>query len=422
MREGTGASRELSESFAVTSQVPIAPLSRTQLVQSSAILGVNTLAAGALGFLFWTIAARALPAAEVGRASAYTAALGLAVALAAFGLPEALIRYLPHTRAPRTLARRAAGITSITGLLCGVGFLLTPASSAIPLPAGLPIATGLVVSLLANGLTNAILLAYRSPASILAGSILTGVTKCASLILAMNAETAIAAFGIGTLAGLGLTTFMAMRAVPSEQAGVATPTAIQWFALGNWVSNIASLLPMSLAPSLLLVRGGAEMAAYGAMPLLFLSLLNLPSSVVARTMFAEASRHPSRLNALAWRAAILALTGTFVISVGTLLFAELVLNLFGRAYAQEGAQLLRLLAVASLIAVPNYFIDTVLNVRRDVSGYVIVNVGGSVAIGALLLASVSDLLSLGFAWLIGQAVYLLIACLVLALRRGRANE
>lgn len=396
--------------------------SRSQLVRSSAVLGVNTLAAGALGFLFWSIAARALPAAEVGRASAYTAALGLAVALAAFGLPEALIRYLPHTRTPRALASRAAAITLLSGMLCGAGFLLTPASAVIPLPAGLLVATGLVVALLANGLTNAILLAYRSPAAILAGSVLTGITKCLALIVAVNAETAIAAFGVGTFAGLALTTLMAIRVVPSEQTGVATPAAIQQFAVGNWVSSIASLLPMALAPSLLLVRGGAEMAAYGAMPLLFLSLLNLPSSVVARTMFAEASRHPSKLNALAWRAALLALCGTAVTSGGTLLFADLVLNLFGREYAQEGAQLLRLLALASLIAVPNYFIDTFLNVRRDVAGYVVVNVGGSAAIGLLLLASVSDLESLGTAWVIGQSAYLLIACLVLVRRRGSAHE
>ena len=397
-------------------------LSRIQLVRSSAILGVNTLAAGALGFLFWSIAARTLPAAEVGRASAYTAALGLAVALAAFGLPEALIRYLPHTRAPRALARRAAGITLLSGLLCGVGFLLTPASSVIPLPAGLLVATGLVVALLANGLTNAILLAYRSPASILVGSILTGIAKCVSLIFAMNAETAIAAFGIGIFVGLCFTTLIALRVVPSEQIDVSTPSSIRRFAIGNWASSIASLLPMALAPSLLLVRGGAEMAAYGAMPLLFLSLLNLPSSVVARTMFAEASRHPSKLNALAWRAALLALCGTIATSGGTLLFADVVLNLFGREYAQEGAPLLRLLACASLIAVPNYFIDTVLNVRRDVAGHVFANIGGSAAIGALLLASVSDLQSLGAAWVMGQAAYLFIACLVLVRRRGLVHE
>jgi len=51
-----------------------------------------------------------------------------------------------------------------------------------------------------------------------------------------------------------------------------------------------------------------------------------------------------------------------------------------------------------------------------------VNVGGSIVIGVLLLVSVSDLQSLGTAWLIGQSAYLLIACLVMVSRRGRAYE
>jgi O-antigen/teichoic acid export membrane protein len=388
------------------------------LARTSALLGINTLVAGGLGFLFWAIAARSLPAAEVGRASAYTAGIGLLVALAALGLPETLIRHLPHSRTPRLLVGRMASLSIAVGVLAGAAFLAVPAAGAVPLPLGLPIAIGITVALLLLGLANATLLAERRAPAIVAGSLATGVAKCAALLFAVNATGAVTAYGVGALVGVGVAATVAYRGLPRRAVGsdgVRLP--LRGYALSNWAGGAASLLPLALAPSLLLERGGPEAAAYAAIPLLLLTFLTLPPAVVARTLFAEASRHPERTGHLARRGLVLAGAGSLCALAGAILFAPLVLSAFGTAYAAEGAPLLVLLAVASLVAVPNYFIDVVFNVRRDTTGFAVVNIAGSAAVAAALLLLARDPISLGVAWIVGQTGYLAIAVAALLYRR-----
>jgi O-antigen/teichoic acid export membrane protein len=388
------------------------------LARTSALLGINTLTAGGLGFLFWTIAARSLPAAEVGRASAYTAGIGLLVALAALGLPETLIRHLPHSRTPRALVGRMAALSAGVGALAGVAFLAVPAAAAVPLPLGLPVAIGITVSLLLLGLANATLLAERRAPVIVAGSLATGIAKCAALLFALDASGAVAAYGVGALAGVAVAAAVAYRGLPRRAEGAdGDGLPLRGYALSNWAGGAASLLPLALAPSLLLERGGPEAAAYAAIPLLLLTFLTLPPAVVARTLFAEASRHPERTGPLARRGLVLAAAGSLCALAGAALFAPLVLSVFGEAYAAQGAPLLVLLAVASLVAVPNYFIDVVLNVRRDTAGYAVVNIAGSGALALALVLLARDPLSLGVAWIAGQAAYLAIAVAALLYRR-----
>jgi O-antigen/teichoic acid export membrane protein len=301
--------------------------------------------------------------------------------------------------------------------MAGVLFLFVPASQAIPLPLGLFAAIGITVASLLLGIANATLLSERRPGVIFIGSLLAGITKCAALLLALSAAGVIGAYGVGAVVGMAVAPLIAYRNLPSGRENASEQPSMRRYAFANWISNIGSLLPPAIVPSLLLVRGGAELAAYGAMPLLLLSFLNLPASVVARSVFAEASRNPERLSALVRRGLLLAIAGSGLGFIGAALFGEVVLSLFGRGYAQEGAPLLMLLAAASFVAVPNYFIDTVLNVRRDAIGYAFVNIAGSIAVAGAVLLLAQDLPSLGIAWMFGQATYLTIGLLVLVSRR-----
>lgn len=397
---------------------PLRRLLALPLARTSALLGMNTLLAGGLGFLFWAIAARTLPADEVGRTSVYTAGVGLVVALAALGLPETLIRHLPHSRTPRRLAGRMARLSIVAGGIAGALYALSPAASVLPLPLRLFFTIGIIVALLLLGLTNATLLAERRPVAILAGSLATGIVKCATLLVALDATSAIGAYGAGAVVGLLLAAAIASRGLPAHLPNTdERDPSWRTYALSNWVSGAASLLPLAIAPSLLLARSGAESAAYVAIPLLLLTFLTLPPAVVARTLFAEASRHPERTGALARRGLLLATAGSLAALLAAIVAGPLMLSIFGSDYAREGATLLVLLAVASLIAVPNYFIDAVLNIRRDTVGYAFVNVAGSGAITLAILLLTDSPVSLGVAWIVGQVAYLTIAGATLLTRR-----
>jgi O-antigen/teichoic acid export membrane protein len=309
-------------------------------------------------------------------------------------------------------------VSLVAGSIGGLVYALLPASTILaPLLRPL-VGAGIIVALLFLGLANAVLLAERRPAAILAGSLAAGLVKCVAIVLVLDAAGAIAAYAAGAIAGLALAASVAARGLPARSEardGVELP--LRGYALANWVSGAASLLPLALAPSLLLTRSGAETAAYAAIPLLLLTFLTLPPAVVARTLFAEASRHPERTGALTRRGLLLAFAGSSAALLGSVIAGPLVLSVFGADYAAEGSELLLLLAVASLIAVPNYFIDAVLNVRRDTTGYAVVNVAGSGAVALAVLLLTYDLVSLGTAWIAGQAAYLAIAGATLLYRR-----
>lgn len=103
--------------------------------------------------------------------------------------------------------------------------------------------------------------------------------------------------------------------------------------------------------------------------------------------------------------------------------APWVLGWFGPAYAAHSTTLLRLLALAAFISAPNFLADTVLNVRRDVSGYAWANVLGSCAcLGAVIVVIPGSPTAVGWAWVVGQAAYGVISCSLVILRRHRGDR
>jgi O-antigen/teichoic acid export membrane protein len=113
---------------------------------------------------------------------------------------------------------------------------------------------------------------------------------------------------------------------------------------------------------------------------------------------------------------------TAVSSAVVAIAAPFVLGWFGPAYAAHSTTLLRLLALSAFISAPNFLADTVLNVRRDVSGYAWANVLGSCAcLGAIIVVIPGSPTAIGWAWVVGQAAYGAISCTLVVLRRHRGD-
>src|SRR5580693_1284488 len=72
-------------------------------------------ATSAIGFVFWTLAARTYPASTVGVFSGVTSGVGLLAAIAALGLPNTMIRHVTGVDNPRELVVVAVAVIATVG-------------------------------------------------------------------------------------------------------------------------------------------------------------------------------------------------------------------------------------------------------------------------------------------------------------------
>jgi O-antigen/teichoic acid export membrane protein len=400
---------------------------REPLVRGGMLLAASALATGGAGLVFWSLAARTQDPAAVGAASAMLSAASRAAAVASLGMPDALVRFLPGAPSQTALRRGALSAVIAAAAVAGALLGLTPAAALVGGPAA-GAATGVVLAILLAcwPVSTAVLAGIRRTGLVFAASSVSGAAKVASLAAlvlagASGALPVIIAAAAGTAAATAVALWLGRRLLatgagwPGLRAALAP---VAGFAAANLAGSAASLVPAAVAPSLLLVRAGPEAAAFAAVPMLLLTLLNLAPANLARSLFIEGSHTPGDASRLARRTLALLLAVEAVIAAAVIVLAPVILAVIGgERYAAEGTVLLRLLAVAAVIAVPNWVIDTLLNIRRDRAGYAIANVGGSAALLFALLMSADSVTGLGVAWIAGQSGYLLVAGSVLLYRR-----
>ncbi|GAA3156583.1 hypothetical protein GCM10010466_54310 [Planomonospora alba] len=347
------------------------------LLRNAYSLIVNAGAAGLLGLAYWTVAARFYSDADYGRGFALISAMRLLSALTAFGLTGALTRFLPEGgRATGRLvaaaylagggaAAAATGVFLATLPVWGANFggLAHPAPAAWFLLA--------VVLWCVFTLQDVVLTALgRAPWVPLIG-VAVGVAKLVLLVV-------LAPSFPGTGIFLAWTIPVAVTVVPvsiaifnrlaPRAAGLGAHRAppplrrIGGFLAGDFPGTLLILASVYLVPAL--VAGGvdARMAGYYGAAVTLVGVFDMLALNMAISLTIEGAADPA---ALAGRCR-LALRRTMMLLVPavavTALAAPLVLGLgWGASYAEHGADVLRLLAVAS---VPHALIEIYLGVLR----------------------------------------------------------
>jgi len=406
----------------------VTPLSRLRgalrhaadpLLRNSFLLAVNVVAGSAAGFLYWTFAARNYAPGAVGAAGAITSLLPLVTTCASLGLTELIIRHYAGESDRLALLRRSTlTAVSAAALLATLWWGLADGRRPLAEVADGAHSYGLllaaVVATTAGMFTTATWIASRRPAYALAETVAGSVTRIAALLALREHGAAgiLLSFALGAAASAltgGLLIAVVLR--PRGAAAKKRLAAGQRnFALVNWASALVSLSPRAAAVTLIVWRAGTEAAAWVTIPLMTLPMLTIVPSVLGRSLFAEASHEPSRLPRILRKAILVALVATSVGMVLVLLLAPTFLGIFGDGYVTESSTLLRLLAVASVVAAPNYMLDVALNVSGHRSGFLVTNVVGTGAFLVLLvLLSPFGPAGIGAAWIAGQGCYLLTA-------------
>jgi O-antigen/teichoic acid export membrane protein len=359
------------------------------LFKNSYFLMANTAVTSIFGFIFLIVVARSFETADVGLASALIAALGLLSILSNLGLGIGLIRFLP-------------GAKDNGNSMINTCFTLSGLASVV-----------IAIIFLAG-------LEFWSPALL---PVLQHPTFFASFIL----------FAIvWALNPLISCTFLAKRSTDAGMAmSVALLIAIFWFlpkiqqgyfplcivrrdvlneishySGGNYIARIFLESSSLVLPLMVINILGAELSAYFCIAWSVTAILMVIPTSIFNSLFAEGSNEKETLLANTKKSLKLLLLLLLPAILILLVIADKVLLLFGQAYSQNGALLLRIIAVSIIPYSINYLYITIARVKMDIRGVIKV----SVAITCLTLGLCYFLMlnmglpGIGVGWLAGQSI------------------
>jgi len=407
---------------------------RRHLERNALYLMAGTVLTAGVGMVFWVAAARYYPTAEVGRASAVISTATFLGNLSHLNLGNVYARFLPAAgRRTRHLVTRGLLMTGGIGLLVGAGFVLlwqgdvlfASDAEAAFFPLAVAVLTVFTVQ-------DFVLLGLRSaswiPIENLAFSIgklvlliaLAFVVPEGGLVIAWVVPAAVAVAVVQVL--------IHRRLLPKRMDGVGADRlppvrGLVGYASAEFATGVmAHVIPMIL-PLIILHELGAEENAYFAIPWVINSALNMLTWNIATSFVVEASTDEEQTQALTRRSLRLGLLVGGSGALGLLVFAPLILHVFGGEYASEGVELLRIMALAEPFCIITTVYSGVLRVRRQAGRVVVVQgfIAASIVTLTVLLIPTMGINGAGVAYLLaeGTAGLVLLIPLIRSLRHRK---
>ncbi|WP_299034117.1 hypothetical protein [uncultured Pseudokineococcus sp.] len=397
-----------------------------------------------LGLLFWALAARSFTVEAVGVAGASVAAMSLIGALGTVGLGTLLISRIPQTDqgSRRVLVRTALAVAGGAATLLAVVVPLVAihvvGAQALEQVAGGPgraalfaVGTGLMA--VAIVVDQAVLVLGSGAIQLQRNAVASAVKVLALLALAalgaQDGMAVFAAWAVGTLVSLPVVAWRTRggRALESGRR-LLDPSSLRGLgraAAGHHALNTTLQAPLQLLPVLVVVLLSTGDNGLFSTALQLTGFVFALPYALAVGLFAAAENDPRQVLSK-MRVTIPLGLGVSALAVLALLpLAPLVLSLFGEVYADEGADVLRLLVLAGMpFVVKDHFVAL-----RRTQGRTLGATGVLLAFSAVELlaaaagARAGGLEGLVVAWLV--VVYVQAVVLVLPLwsaaRRARAG-
>lgn len=374
-----------------------------------------------LGVGFWALAAHSYSARVVGLNAAAISAMTLVAEACTLGLSAVLVRYLPVAGgSTRRLVSRSYVLTISLALIFG---LLAALTTGIWSPKLGFLGGGgwLIGFVLATGATtiftlqDSVLTGLRAAKWIPLENSLYALAKLLLLVVLASTLTGSGPFVAWTaplaFAVVIVNYLIFKRLIPSVSSeGTLDRSKLLSMATGNYAGKLFTLAGNLYMPILVANRVSAADAAYFYVPWMVSLAIELIALNVMTSLTVEAASDMDKLRELSRRA--LRQTLRLVIPVAALaaIVAPWALLIFGKEYADEGASLLRLLALGM---VPNAIVTLGISVARiEHKGRIVVAVQGAHCV-AVLVASALLLPSLGidavgYVWTASQTALALV--------------
>ena len=342
---------------------------------SASLVGTQALTS-VLGLAFWAVAARQFAAGDVGVAGAAIAMMMLLGSLGSLGFGTLLIARLPHTAAAdrRVLVRTCLGVAAAAGTLLG---LVVPALAVHVFGAAnlAPIAgepAPLLLLAVGTGLTSVVMVLDQAVLTIGMGTLQLerNVASSAVKLVALLAlgllgvhggMTIFGAWAIGNVLSLPIVSWRT-RGGRSVAAGrrMIEPTMLRGLgrlAVSHHALNVSIQAALQLLPVIVTVLVSAEQnSRFNAAIMISGFVFALPYAVSVG-LFAAARGDETEVVERMRLTIPFGLAVSATASLVLLPLAEPVLQIFGAAYAAEGAVLLRLIVLAGLpFVIKDHFI------------------------------------------------------------------
>lgn len=392
----------------------------------------------AFGFVFWVLAARTLPVAEVGRAAALVSAMLFVSVFANLGLGQVLVSRLASRSAGRewsvtvtTAVAAAAAAGLVGGTIAAVLIpLLIPA-----LKGGIGLASFLLLPLGVTGAACSLVLDYACIAERAAKYAFVRNAVAAVLRLALvgfaaaapvPGTTWILAIWAGSFVLIDVFAFT--RVLPALGHDFR-PTLAGWkkelremrgLIAGHQSINLGSQASAYLLPVLVSARLGPTENAYFYTTFMLASGLFFIAPAIANALFAEGAHNPAGVGREMRQAVrhIVMLAGPAALIL--IVAGPAILGVFGAAYAEEGETLLLILVGSALFDAGFQLCMAYLRIRgrlREAATATWVTLALTISATWLLLPPLG-LEGAGVGWAAGKLAGLCVALVLLA--RGRA--
>jgi O-antigen/teichoic acid export membrane protein len=403
---------------------------------SLGIMGTSVVNA-VLGYGYWTLAARRMPAGEVGLGAAATSALVIISLAVHMGAGGGLIARIPQRRT------REQWLTTVTSTFLATTLVTLVLAAAVVVPLGLlvPALRGLThepvfvcwfvlgaVGWTGSGILDYLFIAERRSDLMLLRNTVTAVVKLGGLAILgaavshAGADAIVATWAVGGLLGTvaGLVEChvalhrlgrVRLRELPGELGLLLRPS------LGHHAISVCGLLPTYLLPVVVTARLGPAENAYFYTTWMIGSSIFMISPAVSQALFAEGAHDTandrSGLRRLALRSMWITLAAIIAPSAILCGIGVYVLRLFGPGYTAGYALLVVLVLSAFPDTVSNVAVAT-LRVRNLLPRAAALNLSiATIAlVGAWICTPHLGILGAGEAWLAAQ-IFGALAVLVL---------
>ncbi len=410
---------------------------RTPLYMNGYALVLSTAVTSGLGLVYWAMAARFSSSEDVGLNSAAISIMIFLSSVSQLNLQGTLIRYVPLAgRATQKLVAYSYVLTLVLSAMLGLVFCI-----GIPLwsPA-LNFINGSAASILwfvlavmtwgIFSIQDSVLTGLRQTIWVPFENAIFSVIKIVFLILFTALAPHYGIFVSWTLSVLltliPVNYFVFRNFIPkhanatAEKAEPIRIREIGRYIFGNYVASLFNSMSTALLPLLIVQVAGATANAHFYLTWTIASSLQIIAGNMATSLTVEATIDQANFNSYGRRALIGIARLLVPIVLLVIIFAPLILRLFGPTYVEEGTGLLRLLALSALPNVVNTVYIGLARVKNRIGA--IVGINGALA-GLILGLSyvflkLYGISGVGLAWLVSQSI---VAAVLIITQRGQLS-
>jgi O-antigen/teichoic acid export membrane protein len=412
-------------------------VSSTSLFKNFISLFINSFLASILGFVFLTITARILSAADVGIYSTIISVVGLLGLLSRFGLDVGLVRFLPQSKDPNCLINSCFIIGAFTSAILSMIFIscadyFVPSLSDIFSQTIFAFCFIVIVILsVLIGFQMNIFVSRRSTKYLILRDSTNNALKIVLVITLAVFSMQISAIDLFYIHGISLLVsiylgYILLKKVTKNylvifELDFQQIKTMMKFSSSMYVSSLIGTGSQLALPLLVLNILGAENAAYFYITWTMRNFIELIPGSISTSLFAEGANNPKDLYSNAKKSVAISYLFLIPVIIAITIIGSAILSIFGEDYAQNCYHTLVLFALSVLFSSVNQIIYNIKLVNTS-HRFILLYTGCS-GLGLLFFSSIFmsylGLIGIGLSLIVSQGVILIFILVILLVQRQK---